>query len=72
MTDKILVDPAPAVNLSAYGSSSIEYTVLCWSTTDDYWDVYFGLGTNLRTAFAKNGVEMTYDHLNVHIVENKG
>ena len=72
MTDKILEDPAPAVNLSNYGSSAIEYTVLCWATTDDYWDVYFALGTNLRTAFAENNVEMTYDHLNVHIVETKG
>ena len=72
MTDKVLDDPASAVNLSSYGSSAIEYTVLCWCSTDDYWDVYFALGENLRTAFAENNVEMTYEHLNVHIVENKG
>ena len=72
MTDKLLEDPASAVYLSNYGASSIEYTVFCWCDATDYWDVYFGLGENLRTAFAQKGVEMTYDHLNVHIVENKG
>jgi len=72
MTAKVLEDPASAVYLSNYGASSIEYTVFCWCDAADYWDVYFGLGENLRTAFAQKGVEMTYDHLNVHIVENKG
>ena len=51
---------------------SIEYKIFCWCSAEAYWDVYFGLGENLRTAFAENGVEMTYDHLNVHIVENRG
>lgn len=72
MTSFVLGDPASAVYLSNYGESSIEYTVFCWTDAAHYWDVYFGLGENLRTAFAKKGVEMTYDHLNVHIVENHG
>ena len=71
MTGKISSEPAPAVYLSKYGESAIEYTVFCWCNAADYWDVHFGLGENLRTAFAKNGVEMTYEHLNVHIVENR-
>ena len=72
MTDKLLEESASAVYLSNYGASSIEYTIFCWCNAADYWDVYFSLGENLRTSFAKKGVEMTYDHLNVHIVENKG
>lgn len=72
MTENVLTDPAPAIRLTNYGSSAIEYAVYCWATADDYWEVNFALGENLRTAFAQNGVEMTYDHLNVHIVENRG
>lgn len=71
MTENVLDDPAPAIRLSNYGESSIEYTVYCWAATDAYWDVHFALGEHLRTAFAEFGVEMTYDHLNVHIVENR-
>ena len=69
MTADVLQDPAPGVFLNNYKESSIEYKVVCWASTDVYWDVYYALNENLRTAFTENGVEMTYDHLNVHIVE---
>ena len=68
-TPGVLADPEPKVWLTDYGASSIEYTVYCWSSVGDYWDVYFALGEDLRDAFAEAEVEMTYDHLNVHIVE---
>ena len=70
-TDKLLEDPVPSVYLSDYGASSLEYTIFCWADAGDYWDVYFGLGEQLRAAFDEAGVEMTYDHLNVHIVDGK-
>ena len=38
----------------------------------DYWDVLCADG-KVRQSFAKNGVEMTYQHLNVHLIgEEKG
>lgn len=70
-TPGVLSDPAPAVYLSSYGDSSIEYSVYCWAAPDDYWDVYFGVGERLRDTFADAGVEMTYNHLNVHVVEEQ-
>ena len=66
---QILDDPAPAVYLSEYQSSSIEYLVRLWTASADYWDVYYVLIEGVRESFARHGVEMTYDHLNVHIVE---
>ena len=68
-TPKVLSDPAPDVSLTTYGSSSIEYTVRCGTAVDDCWGAYHALNENLRSAFERNGVEMTYDHLNVHVVE---
>ena len=65
----ILDDPAPAVYLSEYQSSSIQYLVRLWTAAGDYWDVYYALIEGVRESFARHGVEMTYDHLNVHIVE---
>ena len=65
----VLADPAPEVRLISYGSSSIGYSVRCWASVADYWRVYFAVNENLRDAFARHGVEMTYDHLNVHVVE---
>ena len=67
-----LADPEPTVLLTNYGASSIEYTIRCWTDPDHYWDVYHGINQNLRKTFDRHGIEMTYDHLNVHIVENRG
>lgn len=66
---QIMADPAPVIFLSNYGASSIEYVVRAWTSSADYWDVYFGVMEGVRESFARNGVEMTYDHLNVHVVE---
>ena len=66
--EKTLSDPAPSVYLTDYGSSAIEYSVYCWCASEDYWPVYYQIGENLRTAFERAGVEMTYDHLNVHLL----
>ena len=68
-TAHLITPEKNAVYLSNYKESSIEYTIFCWTDPGHYWDVYFGLNENLRGAFEKHGVEMTYDHLNVHIVE---
>lgn len=65
----ILDDPAPVVYLSEYQSSSIEYLARLWTSTDDYWTVYYALLEGVRESFDRYGVEMTYDHLNIHIVE---
>ncbi|MBQ9973844.1 MAG: mechanosensitive ion channel family protein [Oscillospiraceae bacterium] len=68
---RIAADPEPFVRVSDYGSSSIEYTVRVWCRAGDYWDVYFDLLDALKPAFDKAGIEMTYDHVNVHMVQDK-
>ena len=40
---QILSDPAPAIWLNAYKDSCIEYVVRVWTTTEDYWNVYYPL-----------------------------
>ena len=65
----VLLDPAPTVRLTNYGASAIEYTICCWCAPENYWPVYFSVNENLRDAFARHSIEMTYDHLNVHILE---
>ena len=69
-TPDILPEPAPQVVLTAYGESSIEYHVRFWAKTEDYWDAHFRSLEEIRKAFAEDGVSMTYNHLNVHIVES--
>lgn len=69
MFPQILDEPAPAIWISKYGDSSIEYMVRVWTASKDYWDVYYGLMEAVRPAFEQHGVEMTYNHINVHMVK---
>ncbi len=64
-------DPKPVIWINAYGASSIDYVVRAWTTTQDYWDVYYALMEGVRDSFARHKVEMTYNHLNVHLLEKK-
>ena len=63
-------EPAPTVVLSEYGASSISYLVRLWVSAADYWTVYYGMNEKVRETFAAHGVEMTYDHLNVHMIKD--
>ena len=66
---QIMADPAPEIWLTEYQTSSIQYTVRASTASADYWPVYFAIQEGVRESFARHGVEMTYDHLNVHILE---
>ena len=64
---KVAAEPPPFARVSAYHDSSIEYAVRVWCATPDYWDVYSDLLEQVKAAFDREGIEMTYNHLNVHI-----
>lgn len=66
---RILTEPAPFVRLLEYKGSTIEYVVRVWCKGADYWDVYFDLNENVRECFAEKGVQFSYDHVNVHMIE---
>ena len=65
--DRVLADPAPFATLSGYGDSAISYTVRVWVKTADYWDVYHKANRQIIDIFHREGIEMTYPHLNVHL-----
>ena len=66
---KALFTPEPFVRTTALGESSVSYTLRVWCATEDYWDLYYDLLEQIRAAFDREGVELTYNHLNVHIMK---
>ena len=66
-----LLEEETKVFVSELADSCVIMGIRIWVKTEDYWDVYFALNENLRTCFEKHGVEMCYDHLNVHLVSDK-
>lgn len=64
----VLPDPPPQVVLTAYGESAIEYHLRFWTRTEHFWDANNAVLEDLRRTFAEEGITMTYNHLNVHLV----
>lgn len=60
--------PEPVVRVSGYKDSCIEYIARAWCANGDYWTVYFDILEQVKAAFDQAGVEMTYPHINVHMV----
>ncbi len=66
--ERILTEPAaPFAALTNYEDSAIRYVLRFWTNGSDYWDVYFKINRDIKEAFEKAGVQMTYNHLNVHL-----
>ena len=65
--DNVLLEPAPAAVVSAYGESAIQYSLRLWVKTPDYWDVYFAVNQRVKNIFDEQGIKMTYPHINVHL-----
>ena len=65
-----LKTPEPFVRLSAHNDSALTYTVRIWCRNADYWDVNFDTIENVKKAFDKNGIEIPYNQIDVHI-DNK-
>ena len=60
--EKVLKDPAPMVEVSALGESSVDFAVRPAVKTEDYWDVYFATLENAKIALDKAGIEIPYPH----------
>ena len=63
----ILEDPAVFAAVTSYGDHAINYVVRVWCPTELYWDVNNATIYNIKKIFDREGLEMTYPHLNVHL-----
>ena len=66
----ILKDPAPFVRMSAHGASAIQIKARAWTKNSDYWTVFFDVTEAVKAEFDKNGIEIPFDQLDVHIKNN--
>ena len=63
----VLVDPAPAVAVGSLDASAITINVRPWSSCADYWSVYSATQQAVTEAYAKNGIEIPFPQVDVHM-----
>lgn len=66
--ENILKDPLPEVHVQSHEASSINLTARVWCKVDKYWDVYFAMQENVKLALDKNGINIPFNQLDVHII----
>lgn len=65
----ILGEPEPLIAVKEQAASSINLACFVWCAGEDYWDVFYYMQENVKTAFDKNGIPIPYGQLDVHVVK---
>ncbi len=65
----VLDDPAPSVAISQLADSSIALQLRPWAKNGDYWTVYGEITKKIYEEYAKEGIEIPYPQLDVHLKE---
>ncbi len=60
-------DPAPFIALTKLDSSSVNIVVRVWTLPQDYWSVYFEINESVYKEFAKQGLNIPYPQMDVHV-----
>ena len=64
---RILKDPEPFVAVTELGDSSVNLVVRVWAEASDYWGIYFSLTENVYKTFDKEGLNIPFPQMDVHI-----
>ena len=59
--------PAPFARLLEHGDSALKFVLRVWCSSKDYWDVSFDLLEQVKAAFDKNGIEIPFPQIDVHM-----
>ena len=63
----VLADPAPAVFIAQLADSAVTLNVRPWSDGANYWNVYNDVQVAIKSAFEKNGIDIPFPQLTVHM-----
>lgn len=65
--ERILKDPAPAINIADLAESSVNINVRPWVNSGDYWAVRSDLLEKIKAAFDSNGISIPFPQRDVHL-----
>lgn len=67
LNELVLSEPAPGVFVNSHESSSINLVAKIWCKSADYWTVYHSMQEDVKLAFDKNGIEIPFNQVDVHL-----
>ncbi|MEO1509099.1 MAG: mechanosensitive ion channel domain-containing protein [Cyanobacteria bacterium J06633_23] len=67
----VLDDPKPVVGVLELADSSVNLVVRPWTSTENYWNVYFNIQEDVKTRFDQVGVTIPFPQQDIHIISSK-
>ena len=68
----VLQEPkAPFATLEKFGDSSLNMRLYAWTLPENYWNTLFSLNEEIYNAFRKEGLEIPFNQVDVHIKNEK-
>jgi len=65
--ERILKDPEVFIAVSQLADSSVNFAVRAWVKAPDYWGVYFDMNENVYKTFGKEGLNIPFPQMDVHL-----
>ncbi|TNE68113.1 MAG: mechanosensitive ion channel [Bacteroidetes bacterium] len=68
---RIVSEPdAPFIAVSELADSSVNLVVRAWVNASDYWGVFFDMNRNVYNTFNKEGINIPFPQMDVHVHNN--
>lgn len=67
----IINDKGIEVYVDSLSDSSVGIGVRGWAKTDDYWNARWNIIENIKLEFDKNGIELSFNQLDIHMIGEK-
>ena len=64
--DKILHEKGYTIRLNAHSASSLDYNFRVWTKSENYWEVYYTMMETVVIEFAKEGIEIPYQKIDIY------
>ncbi|MCI8513047.1 MAG: mechanosensitive ion channel [Lachnospiraceae bacterium] len=68
---QVLSEPEPFARMTAQKDYALEFTLRVWCAAEDYWEVLYDLNEKVKRAFDREGIEIPFPQLDVHVREKK-
>ena len=65
--ERVLKEPGVQVGVHTLADSSVNFVVRPWVKTADYWSVYFDLMQAIKEGLDKEGIEIPFPQMDVHM-----
>ncbi len=68
---RIFKDPKPIIAVGELADSSVNFKVMVWCSSSDYWSVFFDTNEKVKLTFDKEGISIPFPQRDVHMYNEK-